>query len=261
MTAKPMSASMAKAKKSMLEAIYPELAVSSISRVDQRAFFFTQIRSLLPPNADVLDFGAGRDKWATLEVGYKHRLTHLKGDCKRLVACDVDQGVLENTASDEQIVFDPNQPLPFADASFDLVYSWAVLEHIEHPDRTFAEIHRILKPNGWYCAWTPNRFGYFAVAAQIIPESLHAVVLKKVAAIGASDSRQTKDVFPTFYRANTYNSIAKLSRGLFENNSFYMVGPPAYHAGSKLLARTIDCYNRFVPMFLKPYLMVFLRKR
>ena len=252
--------STAKVKKSMLEAIYPELAISSISRVDQRAFFFTQIRSLLPPNADVLDYGAGRDKWATLESGYKHRLTHLKGDCKRLVACDVDQAVLENQASDEQVIFDPLQPLPFPDASFDLIYSWAVLEHVEQPHLTFSEIHRVLKPNGWFCAWTPNKYGYFAVAAQIIPESMHSVVLKKVGDIGAANSRQAKDVFPTFYRANTYNSIAKLSRGKFDNHSFYMMGPPAYHAGSKMLARTIDCYNRFVPTFLKPYLMVFLKK-
>ena len=38
--------------------------------------------------------------------------------------------------------------LPFPDASFDLVYSWGVIHHSQHPERIIAEIHRVLKPGG-----------------------------------------------------------------------------------------------------------------
>ena len=38
--------------------------------------------------------------------------------------------------------------LPFDDASFDVVYSVAALEHVDDPAGTVAEIHRVLKPGG-----------------------------------------------------------------------------------------------------------------
>lgn len=38
--------------------------------------------------------------------------------------------------------------LPFDDASFDLVWSWGVIHHAEHPERIVAEIRRVLAPGG-----------------------------------------------------------------------------------------------------------------
>jgi len=40
--------------------------------------------------------------------------------------------------------------LPFADATFDLVYSRQVFEHIRYPDRVAAEIFRVLRPGGLF---------------------------------------------------------------------------------------------------------------
>jgi SAM-dependent methyltransferase len=40
--------------------------------------------------------------------------------------------------------------LPFADGSFDLVYSRQVFEHIRYPDRVAAEIFRVLRPGGLF---------------------------------------------------------------------------------------------------------------
>ncbi len=40
------------------------------------------------------------------------------------------------------------ETLPFADASFDVVYSWGVIHHSESPEKIIREIHRILKPGG-----------------------------------------------------------------------------------------------------------------
>lgn len=40
--------------------------------------------------------------------------------------------------------------MPFEDNSFDLVYSWGVIHHAEHPDRIINEIKRVLKPGGLF---------------------------------------------------------------------------------------------------------------
>jgi len=54
---------------------------------------------------------------------------HLAGEAIRIKKCDV-------------------QRLPFADASFDLVFMFDVLEHVSHPEKTLAEINRVLRPQG-----------------------------------------------------------------------------------------------------------------
>jgi ubiquinone/menaquinone biosynthesis C-methylase UbiE len=38
--------------------------------------------------------------------------------------------------------------LPFDDGFFDVVYSWGVIHHSEHPERIIREIYRVLKPGG-----------------------------------------------------------------------------------------------------------------
>lgn len=53
------------------------------------------------------------------------------------------------------VVSDLNQPLPFADASFDAVYSDQVLEHIPNVLLLIEEIHRVLLPGGIMVAHVP----------------------------------------------------------------------------------------------------------
>jgi 2-polyprenyl-6-hydroxyphenyl methylase/3-demethylubiquinone-9 3-methyltransferase len=49
------------------------------------------------------------------------------------------------------------ESLPFADASFDMVTSCDVLEHLDDLDRTLAEVARVLKPGGIFIYDTINR--------------------------------------------------------------------------------------------------------
>jgi SAM-dependent methyltransferase len=48
--------------------------------------------------------------------------------------------------------------LPFADASFDVVISFDVLEHIPDSDAHLREVARVLRPHGTYLIQTPNKW-------------------------------------------------------------------------------------------------------
>lgn len=47
--------------------------------------------------------------------------------------------------------------LPFEDGTFDLVFSFHVLEHVESPGRALVEMRRVLKPGGGFWIGTPSR--------------------------------------------------------------------------------------------------------
>ena len=47
-------------------------------------------------------------------------------------------------------------PLPFADASFDCVISFQVIEHIRRDKEFVREVHRVLRPGGRFIVTTPN---------------------------------------------------------------------------------------------------------
>jgi ubiquinone/menaquinone biosynthesis C-methylase UbiE len=60
--------------------------------------------------------------------------------------------------------------LRFEDASFDLVYSFHALEHIEDPGRALVEMARVLRHGGTFCIGTPNKrrlIGYLGSPAPL----------------------------------------------------------------------------------------------
>jgi SAM-dependent methyltransferase len=48
------------------------------------------------------------------------------------------------------------EPLPFPDGTFDLVFAGEIIEHIFDIDHLFAEMHRVMKPHGSLVVTTPN---------------------------------------------------------------------------------------------------------
>jgi ubiquinone/menaquinone biosynthesis C-methylase UbiE len=56
-----------------------------------------------------------------------------------------------------QIIQGDANVLPFADDTFDYLYSWVVLHHSEALDRSFQEVFRVLKPGGEFGIMLYNR--------------------------------------------------------------------------------------------------------
>jgi SAM-dependent methyltransferase len=79
-----------------------------------------------------------------------------------VVGVDVDRRALEIFR--ERLGFEARwldvdvEPLPFEDASFDVVVFTEVMEHLRFPHRALVEIRRVLKPAGRLIGSVPNAF-------------------------------------------------------------------------------------------------------
>ena len=82
----------------------------------------------------------------------------------KVFGCEPEQAALECArhlgeilgSSPGHLTNNIGEQLPFADASFDLVYSSNVLEHVQDPDRVLAEAIRVAKPGGHVFFTFPN---------------------------------------------------------------------------------------------------------
>jgi SAM-dependent methyltransferase len=132
----------------------------------------------LRPDFVVADFGAGRGRIHIDDpIGYRRSLTSLKSKVKEVIGVDVDSAVRTNSAIDRAIVISgPELPLP--DRSVDLILSDFTFEHLGDPKAIARNFERVLKPGGWICAHTPNRFGCITLANSFLPDSLRSRVLR-----------------------------------------------------------------------------------
>ena len=169
---------------------FPEAAVGGYSRVDGTVEFYGRINALLQPDATVLDFGAGRGVGLQEDpVPYRRSLRILQGKCRRLVGVDIDEAVMENPYLDETHVIAPSSRIPLETASVDLIVSDNTFEHIADPRSTVRDLDRVLKSGGWLCARTPNRWGYIALGASVVPNRWHVPFLRQLQTAPQGDRR------------------------------------------------------------------------
>jgi SAM-dependent methyltransferase len=235
---------------------FQEVNVSGFAHIDQEVAFFTQVAALLRPDDVVLDFGAGRGEFFHDEPClYRCRIQNFRGRCAHVDGCDVDPAVFENPTLDEAKLIEPGKPLPYEDGRFDLIVSRYVFEHVQDPDWLARELIRVTRPGGWICALTPNKWGYVALAARMVPNNLHRRVLRSV-----QPFRKEVDVFPTVYRLNRPKDVRKYFGHGAEVYHYSTSAVPSYHFGRMFLMRCFSLLHRLLPPALDTGLGFFIRK-
>jgi SAM-dependent methyltransferase len=198
---------------------YPDYA----DQWDARQFRDTVVHALTP-GSRVLDFGAGRGGVPFHDW---------RGHAAFVAGVDVDPAVLENSQVHAAKVLLPSGIIPYPEASFDVVVSINVFEHVNDPVPVLREIARVLTPGGLCLIQTPNRRHYVPRVARLTPHWFHVW-------FNRMRGRAEHDTFPTFYRCNTPEDMRAT----------------AQRAG--LVAERIECwegrpeYLRFNPV---PYLI------
>lgn len=147
-------------------------------------------------SSEVLEFGAGRGKLAEM---------NLQGFAQRICGVDVDSAVLENPYLDDAQVIQDDGLIPYEANTFDLVFADNVMEHIPDTDAAFAEINRVLKPEGLLIAKTPNEFHYMPLVAKLTPTWFHRKYNRL-------RGRASEDTFPTLYQCNSKATVKHFAR-------------------------------------------------
>jgi len=208
-----------------------------------------EILAVIRPEHVVLDLGAGAGVVAQM---------NFKGRAAKVCGVDLDTRVMTNPYLDEAKI-GAGEAIPYADATFDLIFSDNVLEHLADPATVLREACRVLKPGGLYLAKTPNRWHYMPVIAQLTPHKFHRFIKSLM-------GMTSEDTFPTLYRANTPAAIRRHasqtrlrveSIKLLEGRPEYLrMSFPTYVAGY--------CYERLVNLLpiqaLRILLIVRLQK-
>jgi ubiquinone/menaquinone biosynthesis C-methylase UbiE len=96
----------------------------------------------------LLDAGCGNGGVARLLRQRVHQVT----------AIDVEPSSAWHDAPGLIFMSGNAEELPFADSSFDLVHSKDSLHHMDAPERSLGEYHRVLKPGGRVLIVEANRF-------------------------------------------------------------------------------------------------------
>jgi len=222
----------------------------ALSPNDGTIAFYDPINDALQANHHVLNFGAGRGADVIDDACVaRRRMRTFKGRCAHVSGCDIDPIVMSNPLLDEARVLHRGS-LPYQDCCFDLIVADHVFEHVEHPAGVAAELLRVMKPAGRLFARTPNRLGYIAVAARLIPDT----VVRR-----AQPGRSLDDVYPKFYRMNTVGDLSRLFDGADVRVQTHSP-EPSYHFGSRVLSAAMSFAQAITPAALQPVLHVEVRK-
>lgn len=242
--------------------IHPEKNIDNSSKLDGTVRFYNLVRAaMLRTRArQVLDFGAGRGAFWHLSQEPDGSLLHrhlqdLRFEGAEVTAADVDPVVLGHPASHRQVVITPGEPLPFADEAFDVIVSDVTFEHIDDPGPVAGELLRVLKPGGYICARTPNKFGYVKIITAMIPNRSHVRLLRRI-----QPTRKAEDVFPTRYKLNSVADVRKHFPGC-DIYHYQDSAEPSYYFGNSIIYWLFLIVHRLLPDVFGTSLCLFIRKR
>jgi SAM-dependent methyltransferase len=221
------------------------------------------VRAHLTPTTHLLDLGCGRGGLVEQLVAgdgnqYSVSSKQYSVDSERWVGIDPDMASLQqHRLPDLPRVAALSDALPLRSASFDLVFCSWLLEHLARPYHTFAEIGRLLRPDGVFIFITPNARHPLA----LLNAALGRVAQVQSWLVSGLYGRAAEDAFPTTYRANTAEQIRRLAQphGL-HLAELHAIPDPSYLAFHPLLFRLMVQVEERLPARRKLHLVGLLRK-
>ena len=113
--------------------------------------YFLETIARVPLGARILEIGSGRGALLRHLLHQGHSIVGVEINADRIDESRRLYGPLPITKVD-------GAHLPFPDASFDVVLSFDVFEHIPDSDAHLDEVRRVLAPRGRYLLQTPNKW-------------------------------------------------------------------------------------------------------
>jgi SAM-dependent methyltransferase len=232
----------------LLECAYPGLYTRGYSIVDGTMHFYRQVGRHVREGCVLLDLGAGRGA-GLLQLPPNVRQVALFAPRNvRRIGVDIDPAVSGNPFLAECHVLHVDESgyhLPFSDASVDLVLADWVMEHLVAPEVVFAEVHRVLKPEGIFAFRTINRRHYVAIGALLLESRLMSGFSRWILT-ALQKQRAQIDVFPKIYCCNTPRQIMHLATasGQWEITLEMAEAEPSYMMSNLICAVLGIAYER-----------------
>lgn len=167
----------------------------------------------LPLGGAVLDLGCGHADWLSLELA------------RASLVCGVDSdlGALRRNVTHRNLIGARAERLPFPAATFDLVTTAWVLEHLEHPAAVLREVRRVLRPEGRFVFLTPNAWNYNVWLIRLVPDRVHDFLSRRLYA------RQERDTYPVRYLVNSPRRLERaLVAARLRRRQLFLNGDPSY---------------------------------
>lgn len=235
---------------------YPESQIGGFTDIDGTVAFYTRVNALLTPGTRLLDYGCGRGAYRDDPVAARRQLRIFQGRVAQVCGVDVDVDAAHNPFLDDFRFLEPEKPIPYRNGSFDLLLADCVVEHLTDPADFFREAERLLKPGGYLAIRTTNLASYVGTISSLLPARLHGSVLAR-----ARPDRESRDTFPTVYRANTLWTLRRLlvEHG-FAATVYGHESEPQYLGFSWITYLLGVLHQRLAPGFLRPSLFAFGQK-
>lgn len=145
------------------------------------------IKSCIPKSSSFLDVGCG--------AGYSLMKAHTELMCQ-VQGIDPEPGAhgvgrfTEGIWKERPIIQGNAESLPFPDASFDVVYSSHVLEHVNSEELALKEMKRVLKPNGILIIGMPTASMSLVAFLSALFFTTHISIYHFIRSIGQKDTFQ-----------------------------------------------------------------------
>lgn len=136
----------------VLDAFYDDPLADAAERYSQSTEWQAVVSLLTQRSGTALDVGAGRGiaSYALARSGFA--VTALEPDPSAIVGAAAIRGLAQQMQLPIQVVEEFSERLPFADATFELVFARAVLHHTRDLEGACREMCRVLRPGGMLIA-------------------------------------------------------------------------------------------------------------